>query len=126
MKRKTITRSIVTLAAVVHLAAAGLYATGCASAGIALRESFGIAKREQLVDRVTDARDSQEAAKTQFKSTLDEFMSVTGQSGTTSELESRYRKLSAAYEKSDAKAKAVQSRIADVQLVADKLFAEWQ
>lgn len=36
---------------------------GCSSAGIALRESFGIEKREQLVDRVKEARDGQEAAR---------------------------------------------------------------
>ena len=55
--------------------------TGCSSAGIALKERFGYAKREQLVDKVEATRNSQEAAKTQFESALQEFIAVTGASG---------------------------------------------
>ncbi|MBC7835241.1 MAG: DUF2959 domain-containing protein [Phycisphaerales bacterium] len=99
---------------------------GCASAGIALREQFGVEKREQLVDRVKDARDSQESAKQQFKSALEEFMTLTNQTGKGGELEKRYNRLSSAYERSDSRAKAVGERIASVELVADKLFREWK
>lgn len=73
--------------AVSHLVlAAGLFATAsvplaCSSAGIAIREKLGYAKREQLTARVQDTRDSQEAAKKQFESALAEFMAVTGAQG---------------------------------------------
>ncbi|MFG0260193.1 MAG: DUF2959 family protein, partial [Phycisphaerales bacterium JB041] len=39
---------------------------GCASASMAIKEQFGYAKREQLVDGVQKARDAQEDAKEQF------------------------------------------------------------
>lgn len=96
----------------------------CASATIAVKEQFGFAKREQLVARVEDARDSQEAAAKQFESALDEFIAVTG--APASELESRYRSLNRAYERSEDRAGTVRSRIRDVERVADALFAEWE
>jgi len=98
---------------------------GCTSTGIALRESFGIAKREQLVDRVRDARDAQDAARVQFKDALEEFLAVTNQSGKPGELESRYRALQKEYERSESRAKTVSTRIETVEVVASKLFAEW-
>jgi hypothetical protein len=99
---------------------------GCAAAGVKLRESFGIEKREQLVDRVKEARDSQNAAKEQFESALQEFLAVTGQAGKGGELESRYNKLKSEYERSETRAGAVHDRIASVEYVANKLFAEWE
>ena len=39
-------------------------------------EKMGYAKRERLVDNVKAARDSQDAAKTQFTSALEQFKSV--------------------------------------------------
>ena len=47
--------------------------TACSSAQYAVMEKFGIHKREILVDRVEDARDSQEEAKQQFASALEEL-----------------------------------------------------
>jgi hypothetical protein len=96
---------------------------GCASATIALKEKLGYAKREQLVARVKDARDSQEQAKQQFDSALAEFLAVTKVD--VGQLESQYKKIESAYNKSRDRASAVSSRIDDVKLVADKLFAEW-
>lgn len=100
--------------------------SGCTSAGIAMRESLGIPKREQLVDRVKEARDSQTAAKEQFDSALAEFISVTGQTGKGGELEAKYKKLSKEYDRSKAAAATVTSRIDTVDAVAKKLFAEWE
>lgn len=101
---------------------------GCSSTGIAMREAFGYAKREQLVDRVTDARDEQVEAKKQFESALEEFLAVTGTGGspTTRELEGRYSTLKSSYEASEAKAQAVRDRIQSVENVADALFKEWR
>jgi hypothetical protein len=97
---------------------------GCSTAAIAIKEQFGYAKREQLVSAVTDARDSQEAAKKQFASALDEFISVTGVKG--GELEAKYRSLNAAYEKSKSRADDVRSQIKSVDNVAQALFKEWK
>jgi len=102
-----------------------LVVPGCASAGIALREQFGVAKRQQLVDRVEDARDSQERAKEQFQSALEQFLSVTGQTGTGGELERRYRELSSAYDRSASRAETVGKRIDSVEAVGSALFREW-
>jgi len=97
---------------------------GCGSAMIAAKEAVGIPKRDQMVARVKDARDSQNDAKEQFQSALDEFLAVTKVSG--SDLEARYKKLTREYEASEDSAKKVNSRIADVERVATALFAEWQ
>jgi len=97
---------------------------GCSSAKIAALESMGYAKREQLVNRVDDARDSQVEAKKQFESALAEFLAVTG-GAETKDLESRYSKLKNAYERSESKAESVRSRIKDVERVSDALFKEW-
>jgi Skp family chaperone for outer membrane proteins len=104
--------------------AAAALSAGCSSAMIATKEYFGISKREQMVARVQDARDAQESAKQQFASALEEFQAVTGATG--GDLEAKYKKLSKAYEASEAEAAAVRKRIGDVETVGNKLFAEWQ
>ena len=100
--------------------------SGCVSAEVAMRESLGVPKREQLVDRVKDARDSQDAAKKQFESALDEFLTVTGQKGQLGNLESEYGKFKSEHERCETRAKQVSDRIASVELVANKLFGEWK
>jgi hypothetical protein len=77
-----------------------------------------------MVDRVEDARDSQEEAKAQFESALEKFSSVLGLRG--GNLEEKYDQLKAEYERSVIKADAVRNRIAAVEDVAEDLFAEWQ
>jgi hypothetical protein len=105
--------------------AVGLGAGGCQSASIAVKEKwFGIAKREQLVARVEDARDSQADAKKQFASALEEFQSLTGVP--PSELEGKYKKLKAAHERCVSAADGVKGRIDSVKTVGEKLFAEWK
>jgi hypothetical protein len=104
-------------------------ALGCASAGVAMRESLGIPKREQLVDRVKEARDSQQTAKKQFESALDEFLVVTGQKGQpgkVADLETQYSKFKAERERCESRAAAVSDRISSVELVGGKLFDEWR
>ncbi|MDX1529922.1 MAG: DUF2959 domain-containing protein [Rhodothermales bacterium] len=87
-------------------------------------ERLGTEKREILVDRVGDARDSQEEAKEQFRDALDAFSAVVGFEG--GELEATYERLQAAYERSEARAAAVSDRIDAVDRVAEALFAEWE
>jgi hypothetical protein len=87
-------------------------------------EKFGHHKRDILVDRVTDARDAQHEAKEQFASALDEFTQVLNYDG--GELEEKYKRLDAEYNKSVKKADAVHGRIKDVKRVAEALFDEWE
>lgn len=49
---------------------------GCQSAYYTTMEKFGYHKRDLMVDRVQDARDSQEEAVEQFESALEQFKSV--------------------------------------------------
>lgn len=106
------------------LAAAFVLPLGaCSSASMAIKEKFGYAKREQLVDNVKDARDAQEEAKVTFASALDEFLAVTKVSG--GELETQYNKLKDEHELAADKADAVRARIKDVDRVATALFKEW-
>jgi Skp family chaperone for outer membrane proteins len=108
----------------VGLAAVGV-GGGCQSAGIAVKESvFGIAKRDQLVARVEDARKSHEDAKAKFATALEEFQSLTGVK--PSELESKYKRLKSDYERCESAAGEVRSRIGSVQTVGEKLFNEWK
>ena len=97
---------------------------GCSSAMIAAKEYMGIPKRDQMVARVQDARDSQTEAKQQFASALEEFIAVTKVD--SGELEARYKSFSAKYDGCEASAGAVNQRIADVERVAAALFAEWE
>lgn len=100
---------------------------GCAAQRIAFSEKFGYVKREQLVDRVQDARDGQVAAKEQFESALKEFLAVTNvDSAELRELEERYDKLNREYKRSEDRAQDVRNRITKVQQVADALFKEWR
>ncbi len=104
-----------------------LLTIACAGQRIAIKEKFGYAKREQLVDRVQDARDGQVDAKQQFESALKQFLAVTNVSGTElRDLESRYDKLNGEYERSESRAEEVHERIRNVQQVADALFKEWR
>ncbi len=97
---------------------------GCASASMAIKEKFGYAKREQLVDGVQKARDAQEKAKEQFASALDEFIAVTQVDG--GELEATYKRLQRELDRSEDRAESVRGRITSVERVADALFREWE
>lgn len=107
------------------LALPALAMVGCQSTAIAMKENlFGIAKRDQLVARVKDARESQDDAKKEFTTALEEFQNLTGATG--GELEARYRKLKSQYDRCDDAAKDVTARIGKVETVGNKLFGEWQ
>lgn len=98
--------------------------SGCQSAYYSTMEKFGVHKRDILVDRVEEARDSQHEAKEQFKSALERFQSVVKVDG--GELEKIYKKLSAELERSEDKAQEVYDRVDAVEDVADALFDEWK
>jgi hypothetical protein len=87
-------------------------------------ESAGRHKRDILITRVENARDSLEEAKLQFQNALDKFSALTHFHG--GELEDVYRQLKIEFDYSKAKALAVKDRIDAVQDVAEALFGEWE
>ena len=97
---------------------------GCQSAYYSAMEKAGIHKRDILVDRVEDARDSQQHAKEQFKDALERYRSVVEVKG--GDLQKRYDALNGEYEASVASARDVRSRIEAVEDVANALFKEWE
>lgn len=97
---------------------------GCQSAYYSAMEKVGVHKRDILVDRVEDARDSQQDAQEQFKDALEHYRSVVQVDG--GDLEERYDRLNREYEASEASAKDVRARIDAVENVANALFREWE
>ncbi len=98
--------------------------SACQTAYYKTMEKLGVHKRDIMVDRVQEARDSQEEAKEQFLSALEEFSSVLNFKG--GDLEDKYKVLNAEYEESEEKAKDVKDRIESVENVSEALFEEWE
>jgi hypothetical protein len=97
---------------------------GCSSTYYHAMEKVGVHKRDIMVDRVEDARDSQAAAQEQFKSALQRFDAVIRLEET--DLKKAYDKLNSEYESSRQAADKVSSRIDKVESIAEDLFAEWE
>lgn len=97
---------------------------GCSSLYYKTMEKFGLEKRDILVDRVEDARDSQNDAQETFRSSLERFQSVVDTPDT--ELKEQYAEISDAYEDSKSSAEKVRERIDEVEEVAEDLFEEWE
>ena len=97
---------------------------GCSKAYYGALESIGIPKRDVMVHRVEKARDSQEEAKEQFQSALEQFSALTNFQG--GDLEQTYNKLKSELDDSEADAKDVRKRIADIESVSGVLFEEWE
>ena len=121
MKWQAMARGLaIGLAAVVTVSGLG----GCSTTGIAIRESLGTPKREQLVDRVEETREAQEDAKTQFASTLEELQALSGFDG--GELEAAYKRLDGQLGRAEDRAERVREKIRSVDRVATALFSEWE
>lgn len=97
--------------------------TGCQSVYYGTMEKLGIHKRDMLVERVEEAKDSQEEAKEQFANALEEFLAVTEYQG--GDLQSQYNKLSKELDRSEQDANEVRARIDSIDSVAQSLFIEW-
>lgn len=105
----------------VPLALAGL--TACSSLYYSTMEKFGYQKRDLLVERVEEARESQASAKQQIQTTFEAFRSLTGFEG--GELEANYRTFKSLQEQSVARAADVGKRIASIEEVGGDMFTEW-
>lgn len=97
--------------------------SGCSTAYYNTMEKFGVHKRDILVDRVEDARDSQKDAQKEFKSALEQFKSVVVVDG--GNIEKIYDRLNSEFEKSQAAADEIRKHIDDIDSVAKALFKEW-
>ncbi|HBR97890.1 MAG TPA: DUF2959 domain-containing protein [Gammaproteobacteria bacterium] len=102
---------------------AAMLSSACSTVYYGTMEKVGIHKRDILVDRVEDTRDSQEEAQEQFKSALEKFGSVVKIED--SNLKSYYESLNDEYENSKEAAEEVSDRINAVEDVAEDLFDEW-
>jgi len=97
---------------------------GCDSLYYKTMKKFGVEKRDILVKRVREARESQEEAKEDFRTALEKFREVVEVDGGS--LEKKYETLNRELERSEDKAKQVHERIGKVREVSDDLFKEWQ
>ena len=98
--------------------------TGCQSAYYSAMEQVGYHKRDIMVDRVEDAKESQLDAQEEFTSALEALSSLTNFSG--GDLEDMYNQINDKYQDSEKAAQNVSDRIAAIEDVSDALFAEWQ
>jgi len=98
--------------------------TGCQSAYYSAMEQVGYHKRDIMVDRVEDAKESQQDAQKEFTSALEALSSLTNFSG--GDLEDMYNKINDKYQDSEKAAQNVTDRIAAIEDVSDALFEEWQ
>ncbi len=110
--------------ALIPLLLALVLAAGCSSTYYSAMETMGIHKRDILVDRVSEARDSQDQARQQFQSALDQFASVVRLENT--DLKQAYETLEAEYKTCEKAAHRVSERIDKVEDVSAALFAEWE
>ncbi|WFB48112.1 DUF2959 domain-containing protein [Vibrio coralliilyticus] len=98
--------------------------TGCQSAYYSAMEQVGYHKRDIMVDRVEDAKQSQQDAQQEFTSALEALSALTQFDG--GELETVYNQINDKYQDSEKAAQEVSDRIAAIEDVSDALFAEWQ
>lgn len=98
--------------------------SGCSSMYYGTMEKLGVHKRDIMVDRVKAARDTQNEAKQQFLTAMEQFKQVVNFQG--GDLEKEYNKLNATLKKSESKAADVRNRISAVEDVSDALFGEWR
>jgi len=98
--------------------------TSCSSAYYSAMEKVGIHKRDIMVDRVEEAKESQQEAQAQFTSALAEMTALIHFDG--GELKAQYKVIKEQYEASKEAADLVTLRIEKIEAVSDALFDEWQ
>jgi septal ring factor EnvC (AmiA/AmiB activator) len=96
---------------------------GCSTVYYGTMERMGVHKREIMVDRVREARESQKEAKRQFLTAMEQFKSVVNFQG--GDLEKEYNKLNTTLQQSESKAADVRNRISAIEDVSNALFREW-
>ena len=115
MKKQTLL-SVTVLALVLTL-------SGCQSAYYSAMEKVGVHKRDILIDRVEETKDSQQESQEEFKSALERLTTLIDFNG--GELQDTYNQLNDDYESSLNAANEVSTNINKVEDVAEALFDEW-
>lgn len=118
------TSKIINIGLAAALVASTFSLSGCQSAYYGAMEKVGYHKRDIMVDRVQDAKESQEDAQEQFSSALAEMQALLAFDG--GDLNKAYNKAKDEYESAQAAANDVSNRIDKVEDVAEALFDEWQ
>ncbi|WP_144212081.1 DUF2959 domain-containing protein [Shewanella donghaensis] len=106
------------------LLSSSLLISGCQSAYYGAMEKVGYHKRDIMVDRVEEAKESQEEAQEQFSSALEEMQALLAFDG--GNLEDAYNKAKDEYDSAQSAADEVGNRIDKVEDVAEALFEEWE
>ncbi|MBH0026159.1 DUF2959 domain-containing protein [Pseudoalteromonas sp. SWN29] len=97
--------------------------SGCQSAYYSAMEKVGVHKRDILIDRVEETKDSQQESQEEFKSALERLTTLIDFNG--GELQDTYNQLNDDYESSLKAANEVSTNINKVEDVAEALFDEW-
>ena len=111
------------LVVVVLLGGCGSLA-GCDRLYYGAMRKVGLEKRDILVKRVKEARESQVKAQAEFKTALERLQEIVDVDG--GELEKTYERLNGQLERSEDRARDVRERIQGVRDVSKDLFKEWQ
>jgi len=106
------------------LAACAWPLAGCDSLYYKAMKKVGWEKRDILVKRVKEARESQVKAQEDFKTALERLKEIVDVEG--GDLEKTYDRLSKELERSEDRAKDVHERVDAVRSVSKDLFKEWQ
>lgn len=97
---------------------------GCDSLYYKAMKKVGFEKRDILVKRVKEARESQSKAQEEFKTALERLKDIVDIEG--GNLEKTYDRLNGELERSENRARDVHDRINAVRDVSKDLFKEWQ
>lgn len=98
--------------------------SGCQSAYYSAMEKVGIHKRDILIDRVEEAKESQQQSQEEFQTAFERLSTLINFDG--GELQTVYEQLNDDYESSKKAAADVSARVDAVEDVAQALFEEWQ
>jgi len=105
------------------LLALTLTLSGCESVYYSAMEKVGVYKRDILIDRVEETKDSQQESQEEFQSALEGLTVLIDFKG--GELEDVYNALNDDYQSSLKAANEVSTNIDKVEDVAEALFDEW-
>lgn len=86
-------------------------------------KKFGMEKRDILVKRVREARETQQEVREEFKTALERFKTVIEVEG--GPLEEKYEKLDKQLKRAEDRAKDVDDRIKSIRDVSEDLLKEW-
>jgi hypothetical protein len=106
------------------LASSAMPLSGCDRLYYGAMKKVGLEKRDILVKRVKDARESQVKAQEEFKTALERLKAIVDIEG--GDLEKTHDRLRKELERSEDRARDVRDRIEGVRSVSTDLFKEWQ